>query len=183
MFPISSLCKNITCLSQSCIQDNLNDFKVYPGWNETDYCISNGLFSFSKHDLPHFVNASEHLQLSSLLQLLGEIKYIIMSRGVVNYLSPYVKFKLIFQGRGGIVMSQTQVSDVSLRWSVVVQGESTTEKRFMRRRFKLGPWHLAEEITGLACSTSKQHILAWVGETSKGKRHLFPQYTFKISTP
>lgn len=58
MFPTSSLCKNI-CLSQTCIQDNLDVFKVYPGRNETDYCISNGLFSFSKYDVPHFVHASE----------------------------------------------------------------------------------------------------------------------------
>lgn len=57
----------------------------------------------------------KHPQLSSLLQLLGDIKYIITSTGVVNYLNPYVKFKLIFQGGGGIGMSQTQVSDVSLQ--------------------------------------------------------------------
>lgn len=91
----------------------------------------------------------KHPQLSSLLQLLGEIKYIIMSTRAVNNSSPYVKFQLIFQGRGGIGMSQTQVSDVSLQWSVAVQGESTIEMRLMRRRFKLGPWHSAEEITGL----------------------------------
>lgn len=57
----------------------------------------------------------KHPQLSSLLQLLEEIKYIIMSTGVVNFLSACVKFKLIFQGRGGIGMIQTQVSDVSLQ--------------------------------------------------------------------
>jgi len=30
-----------------------------------------------------------------------------------------------------------------------VQGEATTETRLRRRRFKLGPWYLAEERTGL----------------------------------
>lgn len=82
-------------------------------------------------------------QLSSVLQLLGDI---MMSTGVVNYLSAYVKLKFILQGRDSTGMSQTQASDVLLQWSVVVQGESTAEMRLLRKRFKLGPWHLAEEI-------------------------------------
>lgn len=120
----------------------------------------------------------KHPQLSSLLQLLEEIKYIIMSTGVVNSLSACVKFKFIFRGRGGIGMIQTQVSDVSLQWSVAVQGEFTTEMRCFRRRFILGPWHVAEEITGLitpwANSTywHKWEKLASVKEISFLNTHL-----------
>lgn len=86
-------------------------------------------------------------------------------------------------------MSQTEVSDVLLQWSVVVQGESTTEMRLMRRRFKLGPWHLAEEITGLitpwANSTywHKWEKLARVRDISFLNTHLEFQHLNFLLTP
>lgn len=135
MVPISSFCKNIACLSQfsKYIQGEMKLIIV----KVIVYLV------FLNMIFPTLFMHQKHPQLSSILQLLGDI---MMSTGVVNYLSVYVKLKLILQGRDGTGMSQTQASDVSLQWSVVVQGESTAEMRLLRKRFKLGPWHLAEEI-------------------------------------
>lgn len=57
-------------------------------------------------------------------------------------------------------MSKTQKSDITYR-TKVVQGEATTEMR-LTRTFKLGPWYLAEERTGLITpSASSTYCHEW----------------------
>lgn len=94
------------------------------------------------------------------------------------WIIPYVKSRLLFQGRGGVGVSQTLVW--SITWGTkVVQGEATTEMRLMRKRFRLGPWYLAGEITGLITpGESSTYWHEWE-ELERKKRHLLPQYTFR----